>query len=64
MAKALKIKAKRNGYRRAGYRFSDTGDTTIELTELKKEQIEQLKADKNLLVAEVDIKPEKGGKEE
>jgi hypothetical protein len=58
MAKALKIKAKRNGYRRAGHGFSDKEEKYILLDALKKEQIEALTSDDGLIVSEVDYDPE------
>ncbi|MBI1214547.1 MAG: hypothetical protein GC185_01855 [Alphaproteobacteria bacterium] len=54
MANALKIKATRNGYRRAGYGFSIDEERTIPFSELTDEQIEALKADKKLIVIKVD----------
>lgn len=59
MAKALKVKAKKNGYRRAGFGFSDTEETSLLLSDLTKEQVDALKGDKNLLVNEVEEKPAK-----
>lgn len=56
MAKVLKIKAKTDGYRRAGIEFKASETTIIPLTDLKKEQIEALNKDKNLLVVEGDDK--------
>lgn len=58
MANALKVKAKRNGYRRAGRGFSDTTDTILMKAELKPEQIEALTSDKNLIVSEIDYDAE------
>ena len=55
MAIALKIKAKRNGFRRAGFSFSDQ-ETIIPVNDLTKEQVEALKAEPNLLVSEIEIK--------
>lgn len=58
MANALKIKAKRNGYRRAGFGFSDKTDTILLLKDLKPEQIKALKEDADLIVSETDYDPE------
>jgi len=55
MATALKIIAKRNGFRRAGYEFSDTQETIIPTDDLKKDQIEALKSESNLLVSEIEL---------
>lgn len=60
MTKVLKIKATADGYRRAGFGFSTTAETVLPLNKLSQEQIEALKADKNLLVVEAEEKPAKG----
>lgn len=64
MAKALKVKSKKNGYRRAGFGFSDTEDKTLLLGDLTKEQIAALKEDKNLLVVEAEVKDAKAKADE
>ena len=56
MATALKVKAKTQGFRRAGFKFSATEETVIPTSKLTKEQIEALKAEPNLLVSEVELK--------
>lgn len=55
MPTALKIKAKKPGFRRAGFGFSDTEETTILLSALTKDQVAALKAEPNLLVSEIEI---------
>lgn len=52
--KGLRVMAKRDGFRRAGYAFSHE-PTDIPLSDLNKAQIEQIKGDKSLLCVEVDI---------
>lgn len=64
MATALKVKSKKEGFRRAGFSFGSE-EKIIPLTELSKGQIEALKGESNLLVSEVEIDDEKkpdGGK--
>lgn len=63
MANALKIKAARNGYRRAGFKFSNTEAKVLMMADLNKEQIEALKGDPGLLVSEIDHDPEAEAKE-
>ncbi len=58
MAKKLQIISKRDGFRRAGHAFSST-PTLLDPADLKKEQIEALKAEPMLVVVEVDVKEEK-----
>ena len=48
----LYILAKRDGFRRAGIAFSDKQPTEIDTSTLKPEQIEAIKNDPNLVVAE------------
>lgn len=52
MTIVLKVKAKKDGYRRAGRKFSSSEDTVIPFEELTKEQIAEMKGDNNLLVSE------------
>ncbi len=52
--KALRIVAKREGFRRAGYEFGQEA-RDIPLADLEKEQIEQLKNDPSLLCVEVGV---------
>ena len=52
MKKVLIVKAKRNGYRRCGYGFSDTSPTEIPLDKLSAEEIETLTNDSGLIVVE------------
>ncbi len=59
MARALKIKAKKPGFRRAGFSFDDAAERIIPLSDLTQEQIDALKAEPNLLVSEID---DNGGK--
>lgn len=59
MAKAFKVKATRNGYRRAGHSFSSTEEKTLLASDLTKEQIEQLQNDANLVVVETDAAAKK-----
>lgn len=58
----LTIKSKRDGFRRAGIAFSATEATVLQKKDLKKEQIEALKEDPNLLVIDADDKPAKDDK--
>lgn len=68
MAKALKIVAKKPGFRRAGRSFGDE-PTFIPVVDLKKDEIEALQNERMLVVHEVDIEDEtaavakKSGKE-
>lgn len=62
MAKALKVKATKNGYRRAGFGFSSDQETVLFVDQLKEEQIEALKGDANLIVVEADVQAEKATK--
>lgn len=55
--KALRVLARRDGFRRAGREFGHN-PTDIPLSELNKAQIEQLKGDPSLLCVEVDIADE------
>lgn len=52
----LTIKAKKNGFRRAGITFSDTEATVVDAAKLKPEQVEALKTDPNLVVVEGEVK--------
>lgn len=52
MTQVLIIKAKRDGYRRCGRGFSSTTATEIPVSELSAEEIERLKNDAGLVVAE------------
>ena len=51
---ALRVVAKRDGFRRAGRRFG-AEPTDIPMSELKKAEIEALKGDAGLVVHEVEI---------
>ena len=64
MAKALKIKAQVDGFRRAGHAFSSTEEKTLLLSDLSKEQVEALKNEPKLLVVETDVEADgpKAGK--
>lgn len=55
MAKALKIKSTKDGFRRAGRSFSSTEDTLILLKDLKEGEKEALLEEPILVVVEVDI---------
>ncbi|MBM3618649.1 MAG: hypothetical protein FJX23_08945 [Alphaproteobacteria bacterium] len=50
----LKIKARTEGFRRAGRSFSAETETVIPLKELDKREIEALKAEPRLLVSETE----------
>lgn len=52
--KALRVIAKRDGFRRSGREFSGTA-TDIPLSELKKGQREQLESEPMLVCSEVDV---------
>ena len=53
--KGLKIVARqKGGFRRAGRHFSFEGET-VPLSELSQEEVDQLKAEPQLVVVEVDI---------
>ncbi|MDX2094357.1 MAG: HI1506-related protein [Alphaproteobacteria bacterium] len=62
MAIAFKVKAKIQGFRRAGFKFSSTEETVLLLDQLSKAQVEALKAEPNLLVSEIEIEKEKSPK--
>lgn len=55
MAKVLKVKATKDGYRRAGFGFSSSEETTLAVSKLEDEQIKALKEDQNLVVVEAEI---------
>lgn len=54
MSKKLKVIAKRDGFRRAGFAFSATQETVLDTADLTKEQIKALKEEVNLVVIEVE----------
>lgn len=54
MAKALKVKSTKNGYRRAGHSFSTTSETILFEENLTEEQVKALKEDALLLVIETE----------
>ena len=54
MGKKLKVIAKKDGFRRAGYAFSATKETVLDVDKLEKGQVEALKTETNLVVIEVD----------
>lgn len=61
---ALKITSRPATFNRAGHQFS-AEPTTILLADLKQEQVDKLKAEPNLVVADVEIDvPDEEGKEE
>lgn len=60
--KALRVVAKRAGFRRAGYSFGPE-PLQIPLADISEEQEAQLRGDPMLLVVDVDIAPVAGGAE-
>lgn len=55
--KGLRVVARpQNGFRRAGFHFNAEG-STLALSELTDEQVEQLRAEPQLVVVDVDITP-------
>ena len=61
--KILRVAAKHDGFRRAGYEFGREAKD-ISVTDLKKEQIEQIKNDPSLVCVEVDVPGDAGGANE
>jgi hypothetical protein len=61
--KGLKVVPKRDGFRRAGYVFSGDGQT-IPYADLTADQVELLKGEPMLVVAEVDLPKEEEVKAE
>lgn len=56
MAKILKIKANKDGFRRAGFGFSSKNETILKAEDLTAEQIKALKSEPKLIVVEADDK--------
>ncbi len=59
MSKKLKIISKKEGFRRGGLVFSMQEETIIDVAELNKKQIEQLKNEPMLVVTEFEETTEK-----